>query len=1148
MKARTKDILRTIHHEKKRFVSLAVISALGVVMLTGLKGACTDLRYSADSFFDNQKLFDLRIQSTLGLTDEDIEALKKLPGISDIEGTYSETVYTYFNDKKQTAAMTLLSEKDFNKPYILSGRLPEKADEIAVTSKYLSQTGKSLGDTLNTEESEHYVGTEYTIVGEVVDACDINSAEGAVSFRSTTSTDYTFFVCDEAVTYDVYTALYLQVAETTNLNCYSDEYESLVSDVKTTLEKEIKADREKARTDSIKAEAQDELDEKKQEGLDKLSDAEKEIADAENELRDGRQKLEDGILELNEKEQEGKDAIADGRRQLTDGLAQLADGQAQLDQALAEFREKTAQFSPEIIAEYEKQFADKQAEIDAGRDELDKNESLLDESEQEAKKQIEDGRIQLEAGRQELEAGQAELDAALAEFEQSKDMLPPEMAAAYEQQFADKQAEIDAGRTTLDENELLLNEQEQQADEQFKAARQQIQENRQKLEDGQTQLTQALNEFKEKTAQFSPEIIASYEQQFAEKQAEINAGKEELLRNAKLLDEKEQEANQKIAEARQEIEENRKKLDDGQAELEDGKKEYLESKKEFEEKIADAQQEIDEIEAATWYIEDRSTLSGYTNVKSDSTCIEAIGNVFPVVFLLVAVLISLTTATRMVEESRGLLGTYKALGFSNHAIRQKFTIFAVGASLIGGIVGDIGGFIVLPEIIFIIFGTMYQLPEFHLTFNYFSGIGGVLLFTLSIYAATYFSCRAELIQAPAALMRPLSPKAGKTLLLERIPFIWNHLSFLNKVTARNIFRYKKRLFMTVGGIMGCTALLICGFAIKDSVAALLPGQYKDIYHYDILTVSTEPDDLYDALDGNKQIESWDKIYTTKIKLTGTNGQTETVQMMVFPDDLDVSRYFTLFDEASNQAIDVDKNGITVTKNLSVILDFKENDVLSIQDLELNQTDVRVNAIVMNYLGNMIYARQSFYEANLTEFEANGALINVSDSCPDPAAFADELTSIDGVISAVSTKALEDDFDIAFILINMVVYVIIFLAASLAFVVLFTLSTTNISERERELSTIKVLGFYNAEVHLYINKETILLTILGTLLGIPIGTLLGNALTKALAMPSIYFAVTIQPVSYVISCSLSVLFAIMVNMFTNSFMDKINPIEALKSVE
>ena len=592
-----------------------------------------------------------------------------------------------------------------------------------------------------------------------------------------------------------------------------------------------------------------------------------------------------------------------------------------------------------------------------------------------------------------------------------------------------------------------------------------------------------------------------------------------------------------------------------QSALEEAQKELQENEQKLAEEMAkaqlqfdDARADIEAIEMPQWYIQDRSALSGYMNVQSDADCIEAVGTAFPILFLVVAILISLTTITRMVEEERGLIGTYKALGFTDREIRRKYLLYAAIACILGGILGDICGFVVLPAIIFRIFGIMYQLPWYLYGFDMLYGLGGIALFAAGIIGATWISCEAELKHTPASLMRPKAPKTGARIFLERWKLVWGRLSFLNKVTARNLFRYKKRMLMTIGGIMGCTALVLCGFVIKDSVTALCENQYGHVYRYDMLAATTDSayDDFLNKIEEMTQVSDYIslRIETVKVK---NQGEELSIPMYVIPDETDYTDYICLEDPQGEKASLASK-GITVTQNAANVLHFDEGDVVQLQNLKLVQEDVEVVGTVRNYMGNTVYITQTAYEDIFGEYVPNGVLMHISEDCRDQAAFADELEEIDGVQSTMSVAEMKDNFSVSVLIINVVVYIIIIMAAGLALVVLFTLATTNISERERELATIKVLGFYDAEVHLYVNKETLILTGIGILLGLPLGSVLGSALTRVLNLPSIYFAVTIRPVSYVYAAVLSFGFALLVDCLTDRTLNRIDPVEALKSVE
>lgn len=927
-KAYNKDIWRAMMKGKKRFFSIMLITALGVTMLSGLRAACQDLRYTADIFYDDSNLFDISVVSTLGLTTDDVEALADYPGVRQAEGTYSEVVKTRAGEQNKRAEMKILTQEGINIPYLLEGELPKEKNEMAVTSNYLVDTGKTIGDSvvieeqIEEDEDPNFLETGYLITGTVIDPEDVNSKEGAVAFRTASNADYVFFVNPMAVESEVYSEIYMTLAEGSSLLCYSTAYEKLVKDTVHEMNVSLKPGRQQARYDEIVSKAE----------------------------------------------------------------AELADAQSELEQELADAQEK-----------------------------LDK-----------AREELQDGRRQLEEAHEELLAS----------------------------------------RQTMEQYGMLT----PQALQQLEEGEAQWQEKQEELEEAETELIQEEEKFEGEKA-------------------------------------------------------------DAWAEIEE------------------ARAEIGEIEKAQWYIQDRSSLSGYTNVKTDADCIESVGTAFPIIFFLVAILISLTTITRMVEEERGLIGTYKALGFTDREIRKKYLVYAATACLLGGMIGDICGFLVLPKIIFIIFRVMYQLPQYHYQFDMLYGMGGILLFAVGIIAATWIACEAELSHTPATLMRPKAPKRGARVFIERITPIWRRMSFLNKVTARNLFRYKKRMLMTIGGIMGCTALVLCGFVIKDSVTELMPGQYERIYQYDMLAVASdgENETLLSYVEEAQEIADYTNLRIESAKIKNEEDEELTVQLFVVESDSSLEGYINLMDQ-DNKAVTLSKQGMLVTQNAANILGLTKNRETAIQNLKLEQHKLQIDTLVKNYMGNVVYITRPVYEEVFGKYEPNAVLVHFMEDMTDQRAFTEEFGGREGVLQTSSVEELKDQFSMAFSLINMVVYIIIVMAAGLALVVLFTLVTTNISERVRELATIKVLGFYDKEVHLYVNKETLILTGIGILLGLPLGNVLGGMLTNALNMPAIYFEVVVHPISYVIAAVISFAFAVMVDVLTDRTLDHIDPVEALKSVE
>ena len=809
--------------------------------------------------------------------------------------------------------------------------------------------------------------------------------------------------------------------------------------------------------------------------------------DAWDELYDAEEEMWDAFYEAEAEIGDAKQQINDAKVEVADGEAELTDAERELTKAereLLQAERKLERGEAQIVAA-EAEIKDAESQISMMEMLLAEAESMLDMLET-----MVGGDGESDGSTPGEDSGDGEI--AFPDIEIPGVELPGGSANTEDlkQQITEKRADIQAYRNMIYQNKIQL-----------AAGKEELDAAKAELEKGW---------------------------------AEVESGWREL-----------EKGEQKIFDGWDEITDAKIELVDGELELEEKLAEYESEKADALQELEDAKQELSDLKMTEWYISTRTALSGYANIKSDANCIEAIGKAFPVIFLTIAILISLTTMSRMVEEDRGLIGTYKALGFLDKEICRKYVVYALLACVFGGVLGNFLGFVVLPEIMFIVFGVMYQLPGYTLGFNWLIALAGILLFVVGVVGATILSCDSVLRSMPATLMRAKPPSSGSRVLLERITPVWSKLSFLNKVTARNLFRYKKRLFMTVLGIAGCTALLLAGYTIKDTVSELIFLQYDDAYRYDAMVVAEDNEKMMAQLKDNRAIRKYLNTLITNVKVVGESGREETVQLIVVPEDENISSYIRLKNE-DGERLKLTDDDLFVTINLSNILDFKEEDFVTIQTLNLDIAEVEVTEIVMNYLGNCVYMTQAMYEDCFGTFEPNGALLLLKDDNQD--AFIEELENADGILSVVSVKSLKEGFGPAFQIINMVVYVVIVLAAALAFVVLFTLATTNISERERELATIKVLGFFDSEVHAYVNKETLILTSFGILLGMPLGKVLGAWIMSVLDLPSIYFYTTLYPISYLYAAVISIIFALLVNTMTDRSLDKINPVEALKSVE
>lgn len=1170
-------VLRTMRGSLKRFVALATICALGVTMICGLKVACIDLRASADRFFDEQDLFDLRVQSTLGITDDDVAALAALEGVETAEGGWVETCYTAVGSGSEKVDVKALSASGLNQPRLLEGHLPVTADQVAVTRRYLKESGKSIGDTLSFRGSSDddedaakvFARKDYTICGVVLDPTDVNAGEGTMSFRASGSSQYAFFLLPAAVESEVYTVAYVKVAGSEAPLCYSDAYGDLVDEVKSRVEG-IAAEREAARGEGLRADANSRVDDAEKDALDKLADGQRQIDENQEKLDSGAAQIADGRAQLDAQGADAERQMADAQAKIDAARSELASNEVQVADGLQQIADGlgcSVDGIPDAISQ-------KRAQLDSAQEELAYNRGVIDGSAQMLSALMGDewpaeawSRLTSATTEQEARAAASDVNAALLPFaEKATSFIDQLMQIVDSEEFRQIAASYDSLppelRQRIDAVLDLLPPSVREAARQILAASAnadqilaQLQSLRGQLSqltglaDGMVQIVAGQARIDAGRAQLD-EAAAAYARLDAAR-SQIAAGRSELDAGQAQLDAQRKNAQEQLDAARSQLDSGAQELVDGRAQLEAARAEFARQRADALAAIADARDQIASIDDAAWYVQDRESLASYSSVESDAGSIEAIGTALPVVFFVVAVLISLTTMTRMVEEERGLIGLYKALGYGRGRILSKYVVYASAACLAGGVAGNILGFVVLPLILFTIFSTMYALPAFHLSFDVAYALVSVGLFAVGIVGATALTCRRELAEQPAMLMRPKAPKAGSRILLERIAPLWRRLSFLNKVTARNIFRYKRRFLMTVFGIAGCTALLVCGFGIRDSVVALSGKQYGQagVTRYDLMLVTSAADleDVAAELDADARVTSFVPARVDSLTVE-YSGSKESVTLVVVPDDADLADYVALADD-SGAAVDLADSGAVITKNAEQVLHFSPGDTLHVQDATLHEADVEVGAVVMNYLGNTLYMTQSAYERAFGQKSGlNGLLVKLGGTDEQKIAFSEKVSGDARTLSAVSTAKLTRDFSSAFTLINTVVYVVIVLAAALSFTVVFTLSNTNISERERELATIKVLGFRPREVHTYINKETLLLTGLGVVFGLPGGYLLARGLTWILRMPSLYFDTTVAWSSYAISAALAFVFTIAVSLLTNRSLDRVDMVGALKSAE
>ena len=595
-------------------------------------------------------------------------------------------------------------------------------------------------------------------------------------------------------------------------------------------------------------------------------------------------------------------------------------------------------------------------------------------------------------------------------------------------------------------------------------------------------------------------------------------------------------------------------MQEAEAELEKQKQDVNKQLEEAESKIIDAKAEISEIENPEWYILDRYSNTGYSSFVQDKDSIKNIGEVFPIVFFLVAVLISLTSMTRMVEEQRMQIGTLKALGYNKFQIASKYVLYSSLACIIGGLLGMNVGFILIPSLIWRMYEVMYQVPQFLISFNWEYGGAGLIIISACIIGATIYSTVKELREQPAILMRPKSPKLGKRVLLERINIIWKRLSFSRKVTIRNIFRYKKRFMMTIIGILGCTSLILAGFGLKDSIGSLMPNQYGKIFKYDFqinLKEGLNDDqkvEYMNNLNENEDIE--EAIETLILTKTAINGENEEdVQIIIPKDQNQLDKMISLISIYDDSKIELQKGQICITDKLAQILGVKKGDIITLKDDD-QEKQIVVSDVTENYVYHYGYMTlETYQDLYGDKFETNAILTKNKDMAEEEEdKLATEIMNENEVASLTRNSNVEDVMNTTMESLNYVVVVLIVSAGLLAFAVLYNLSNVNISERIRELATIKVLGFYDKEVYSYVTRETILLTIIGIFLGLIGGYFLNYFIIGTCEIDMLRFSKIIHPISYLYAVLITVAFTIIVNIFTYFALKKIDMIESLKSVE
>ena len=919
-----------------------------------------------------------------------------------------------------------------------------------------------------------------------------------------------------------------------------------------------------------------------------LTTKQSELDQSKAEIIAGQQQIESTRTQLNAQKQQ----ITDGLSQVSAGEAQLQDGISALESAKAQLTELQSQL--EIVrASYNAALENP----DASQEEIDilaAQVSALEEQEAAVSQQIQASEAQIESQRQQLAATRSELESGLAAVEDGLSQLSQkesELNAGLEQITAG-QAQIDAGWIQIQEQENTLaaskaeieaGEQElEKGQKQLKAAKKklnkaqkEIDSNAETLAAGQAELDANVAKLNDSEAQYASglEQYHSGARQIAENEAKLTSGEQEIAENeAKLADgEKEIADNEKkLADGEKEITDNEKKLQDaakdlkkGEKDLADGKKEYEDAKKDAEDEIAenqqklnDAKKELEDLEMPEWMVTDREDLPEYTDYGDNADRLRNIGQVFPVIFFLVAALISLTTMTRMVEEQRTQIGTLKALGYKKSAIAAKYICYAFFATLLGSVLGMLIGEKIIPYIIITAYGIMYHNVANTISIDYQPGFALIAsaASVVCTVGATLFASGKELQETPASLMRPPAPKEGKRVLLERFTFIWKHLSFSWKSTIRNLFRYKKRLIMTVFGIAGSMGLMLVGFGIQDSISDIAAIQYRELQHYDGMVIedsdATEEEhaELFEYMKENEQIAHCNRVQMTKI--SAPKGSSNISIYLFVPESLsEFAKDVTLKNRITGETYELTDEGAAISEKTASLLGLKVGDMIPLKKGD-KEYKVRVAVITENYMSHYLYMTPRVYEQTFGEKpEYENIVFTMQEDCKDDLEMAgSRILANPGALSISYTSSLASQVDRMLSTLDAVILVLIVSAGMLAFVVLYNLNNINITERQRELATLKVLGFYDGEVSQYVLRENVILTVLGIMFGAVFGILIHRYVITTVEVDAVMFGRNIKPLSFLYSGILTSIFSIVVNGVMHFKLKTIDMVESLKSVE
>ena len=1130
-RATGRDTLRTIRRSLSRYLSIALIIAIGVAFFAGLTSTGSDMRLTANQYYAHTHTQDMQILSTLGFSQADLDAIAAIDGVDQVVGSYFVDCLTISPDNFLTRVLSLPdnpwqgNEAYLNRLALLEGRLPKYDNECVIDQSIRDKYGFRLGDTLTLRSaregedlSDTLANTAFTVVGVANSPLYIDMSKRGATTVGDGSLDAWLYIPHGNFTADFYTQVSLTYAPAREYACYDEEYLLSLAPLRDALEK-LAADR---------------ADPRREEMHRYLTDK---IADGERQLSEGRAALEDARQQLADAQQ----ALDDARAELEAGRAELERGESTLHDEIAAGREQLSA-GQEAYEEGLRQYEDYYAQFTAGMAELERQDKALTAAQQQLPL-LELSYYSLHTQLLFIEAIDTSTAAGHALLQYQVNAITPDM-----NRFPDENGNSMGFGDMMYENGPYSTATTERVAAAHAALTEYFYAMKERVTNGRAQIDAARTQLQETEVQ-----LAGFKAQLDQAKAELDSGRAEL------------EGAQ--SSGRQQLDDARAELEAGEAELAEGEAEFLREAADAREKIAqgelelaraerklgDAQRTLADLKNAEWYIYDRTDAQpGFAEFSDDADRMDRISSVFPVFFLAVATLVCMTTLARMVEEHRTEIGTFKALGYSDSRIRRKYMVYSLSATALGCVLGLAVGFRIFPTIIITAYCIMYDLPAPATPFHTGIALGCAAVALLCVGLVTYFVCRSVLRQTPATIMRPKAPAAGKRIPLERIPALWRRLSFSYKVTARNLFRYAKRVSMTLIGIAGCAALVLTGYGLQDAIDDIVRCQFDNVFHYDLLagfSVETEDkrQEIYDFFETHALVADWMPQSRQTLHAVGAEKDYE-VNVTVSQDYARLTDYIHLQQRRSGETIVPQATGAVVTEKLALLLDLEVGDTLTVRDSSHRAYEVEITGVAENYAEHFLYLSEDYYRAVFgTAPEYNSVILHLTDD-GQMQHFKEELLSATAVQMVSAVGDVLEQFTGITDSLGYVVALIILSAGLLAFVVLYNLSNINITERTREIATLKVLGFYDGEVSAYIYRENIILTVLGTAMGMGLGVALTRFVVSAAEVDSIMFGRHVYLPSFVMAVVLTFAFSFLVNLIMHFRLRKINMVESMKSVD